>query len=366
MTYSYNKGIKIINGIQVGYLQFINLRYLFTTDWKNLPYLIEDNVIYCIVNEVNGKCYVGQARNFYNRMIGHNGYTFNHFNGYKDYCINGGNKVLYRAIKKYHSINFTVFILEECDIVDILDEREKYWIKLLRTCIYDDICNGYNMSMGGEDRSWLNTEEVQKRALETKAKKYNGDPCSQLHTDIANMHRDQKCLELYGVTFENILQNSEIRKKALETKTKNGDGDCMYMCHTDESQLKAINTRIERYGRSDGLLNSKESKAKAFQTRIINSIWDRINELNSKGIDITPVSYYYLWFTKDYTWKVNNKLIQIHITSITDRLYDDPPIYEHEDWDEPWTELFRWFDDQDNWTDITSNKLIPSDLIRWR
>ena len=41
----------------------------------------------------------------------------------------GSGKILKDAIKKYGRDNFTVEILENCKTKELLNDREKYWIK---------------------------------------------------------------------------------------------------------------------------------------------------------------------------------------------------------------------------------------------
>lgn len=104
------------------------------------------NVIYIIQNLINGKSYIGQAKWFYGRLVA-NG-SFSHYSTYVSYCKSKDNdRVLYRALDKYKSRNFDVSILE-FTTKDLMNERECFWIRELKTCIYDLNCNGYNMTWG--------------------------------------------------------------------------------------------------------------------------------------------------------------------------------------------------------------------------
>lgn len=53
---------------------------------------------------------------------------------------------LYSAMRKYGIGNFSISVLEECDN-QIIDEREKFFIRKLMTRTYE---NGYNMTEGGD------------------------------------------------------------------------------------------------------------------------------------------------------------------------------------------------------------------------
>lgn len=90
--------------------------------------------IYKITNLVNGKVYVGQSTNIPTRWRRHRAEVNNPNNDYP----------LYRAMRKYGLENFSFEIIEECS-KELLDSRERYWIKTL-----DSYYNGYNQTSGGQ------------------------------------------------------------------------------------------------------------------------------------------------------------------------------------------------------------------------
>lgn len=91
--------------------------------------------IYCIENKVNGKKYIGQSVNIYNRWSDERRLLNKDEDAWNIY--------LQRAWNKYGEINFSFNIIERCEESQ-LDEREKYWIKY-----YDTFNSGYNMTIGG-------------------------------------------------------------------------------------------------------------------------------------------------------------------------------------------------------------------------
>ena len=93
--------------------------------------------IYKIVNLVNGKIYVGQSINIQKRWYQHK----------SDYNKEGGCPILYAAIRKYGIENFSFEVIEECSL-ELLDEKEKYWISQMNTLNP----NGYNIALGGAAR----------------------------------------------------------------------------------------------------------------------------------------------------------------------------------------------------------------------
>ena len=94
--------------------------------------------IYCFKNLINGKRYVGQSIDIYQRYEQHI-WRLDHKYFKRE------NKHLIYAWHKYGSENFEFTILEECKIEE-LDDREKYWI-----AYYDARRTGYNGTDGGKD-----------------------------------------------------------------------------------------------------------------------------------------------------------------------------------------------------------------------
>ncbi len=88
-------------------------------------------VIYLITCKVNGKIYVGSAKNFYKR-----------YNGYKcTYVFE--NRLLARAMRKHGFDQFEFSILEKVSNGSVLTEREQYYIDELKACQRDI---GYNVA----------------------------------------------------------------------------------------------------------------------------------------------------------------------------------------------------------------------------
>lgn len=95
--------------------------------------------IYRIINIINGKCYVGKSIDIEFRWK-------QHLRDIDDNCL------IHRAMKKYGIENFILEIVEECN-GDMLNNREKYWIKYYDCCILDGDNKGYNMTRGGDGLS---------------------------------------------------------------------------------------------------------------------------------------------------------------------------------------------------------------------
>ena len=103
--------------------------------------------IYKIENKINHHIYIGQSVHIYNR------WKYHKYEGHwKD-------NYLYNAFKKYGIENFDFSIIEKTlPNKEILNEREKYWIKY-----YNSYKNGYNLTEGGDSstiKRLLTEEEI--------------------------------------------------------------------------------------------------------------------------------------------------------------------------------------------------------------
>lgn len=84
----------------------------------------KESGIYSIRNLINNKCYIGQAKKVYNRLINHKSELLNNKHE---------NTHLQRSFNKNGSNNFDFKVLEYCDIKN-LTEREKYFISIEKEC----------------------------------------------------------------------------------------------------------------------------------------------------------------------------------------------------------------------------------------
>ena len=108
--------------------------------------------IYQIVNDINNKIYIG-ATNFPLETR-----FKQHFEESKR--ERAKNRPLYKAICEYGIEHFHIELIEE---TDNLDEREIYWIKKKQTAN-----KGYNISLGGKGKKFVDDEIVIKTYRENK------------------------------------------------------------------------------------------------------------------------------------------------------------------------------------------------------
>lgn len=119
---------------------------------------IEGSGIYCFENIVNGKKYIGQADNLKHRTGHHRSFLRGGYDG----CT-----ALQNSWNKYGEENFKIYVVEEC-IVELLSDKEIYWIKELHTHVSE---NGLNISWGGDAfmRGRNHTEESKKKISENSS-----------------------------------------------------------------------------------------------------------------------------------------------------------------------------------------------------
>jgi len=145
--------------------------------------------IYKITNNINGKVYIGKT----NKTI---------MKRFKKHCedsLKYKERPLYRAFNKYGIKSFSINEIEECN-PNIVNEREKYWIEY-----YNSFKNGYNATLGGDGKSYLDYDLIYKTYKEiksiTETAKIIG--CSKDSVKIV--------LENYNVSQKEILNNVKIK-----------------------------------------------------------------------------------------------------------------------------------------------------------
>lgn len=94
-------------------------------------------LIYKATNKINGKCYIGQTKNFERRQ--------------KEHLRKNNCPKFMRAMNKYGKENFEWTFLKENLTLDEANYWEEYYIRE-----FDSINNGYNIKFGGDNHTWTN------------------------------------------------------------------------------------------------------------------------------------------------------------------------------------------------------------------
>ena len=102
--------------------------------------------IYKITNDINDKVYVGKTENSLDKR-------------FAEHCKDSQKREeekrpLYAAMRKYGIEHFSIELIEECDI-EVVALREQYWIGF-----YKGYTEGYNATLGGDGKAYINREEL--------------------------------------------------------------------------------------------------------------------------------------------------------------------------------------------------------------
>lgn len=169
--------------------------------------------IYLITNDVNSKVYVGQTIQTLKKR----------FNGHCCYSKSDRSSNMYikRAIHKYGRDKFHITLIEECPI-DLLNEREKYWISF-----YNSYNKGYNLTKGGQESTNFHrledTIDIKKfeqyilefKPLATEVAKHFGISKCSVYNLIKRIGNPNLVLNSYnprkGKTIEDIDKNELIK-----------------------------------------------------------------------------------------------------------------------------------------------------------
>lgn len=103
--------------------------------------------VYKICNTVNDKVYIGATHYDLERRLSEHKREAN-----KNHRRN---RCLYQAMNQYGTDQFYIEPIEECPNDDTLYEREQYWVGF-----YDSYRNGYNGTLGGVGKAYVDCDSV--------------------------------------------------------------------------------------------------------------------------------------------------------------------------------------------------------------
>lgn len=149
--------------------------------------------IYKITNDINEKIYVGKTERTVEER-------------FKEHCKDYSKptcevRPLYRAMNKYGVEHFHIELVEETDNPE---EREKYWIEY-----YGSFKNGYNATLGGDGKSYLDYELIYNTYLKTKNIKETARLCDCCEDSVSQV------LSNYKVPQSKIEYNRIVNRKAV-------------------------------------------------------------------------------------------------------------------------------------------------------
>jgi len=169
--------------------------------------------IYQIKNKINEKKYIGKTeKTIQSRWSSH--------------CKNAKNNVnryLYDAMNKYGINNFSVDMIEVCEDVRTLNEREKYWINFYKTTNKEF---GYNMQEGGTGGAQpyeIRMRAGKKISIKNTGKKRTDEfkiQCSKRMIGDKNPAKRLEVREKIGSTLKRKYLSGELVSSWKTMKTK--------------------------------------------------------------------------------------------------------------------------------------------------
>ena len=171
-------------------------------------------VLYSIKNLLDGRYYIGQCIDFYDRFVSN-----------KMWSHKIGNQYIDNSIRFHGASNFEVQIIYEDLNQDELNYYESRFIKLMHTWDSDDYWKMHHK----------------------RYKQYNQLPGGYDHN-----------------------RYTELAYLSIRYREEYGDGDSAYMMHSDESYRKSAETRTKLYGSPNACCNTPEARMKADETNRAN------------------------------------------------------------------------------------------------
>ncbi len=188
---------------------------------------VEKGKIYKITNKETGLIYIGCTISSLKKRFREHLYR----------CFKTDYKSkLYNSIKKYGVENFTIELIEECEL-SVIYETEKKYVEL-----YDSYKNGLNSTIGGEGcLGYTHSPEIRKKISE--------------NTKNGNSHKGKTYEELYG-------DNADVEREKRRLSVKNGWEDM-----SDDDKNKRINN-----------LRNAVHKNSKYGVELVREIKQKINE----------------------------------------------------------------------------------------
>ena len=184
--------------------------------------------IYQIINDINGKIYVGKTEQSIEKR-------------FKEHCLDAfrdrnEKRPLYSAMRKYGIEHFHVELIEETDNPN---EREIFWIEQKRS-----FKQGYNATLGGDGKKYIDYDLV----IITYQK-------------LQNISNTAKELNISPDSVHNILIQNNIFIKPSEDVMKENYSKAVHMYDLEDNYLRSFISSHDaaRYMIENHLTNCKHS-----------------------------------------------------------------------------------------------------------
>jgi group I intron endonuclease len=241
--------------------------------------------IYCIMNKINNKKYIGSSISLYYRL-----------NRHKSDLINNKHKNphLQNSWNKYGKENFECFIIEYCK-EDILNKREEYFI---------NIFGDYNCSKFDNGRLIISEESKKKMSITKKRMFKNKELIPNRRISIEQFSLDGDFIRRFD-----SIKNASILTNISESQL----GRCLNNTYKTAGgfQWKYTNSdiKIEKY-----IKNKKDNSflnKKVYMIDLLNNIKYIFNNIKecAKYFNVTPqVIMYVIHKSKNNIYKKNYKI----------------------------------------------------------
>lgn len=256
---------------------------------ENAKIISEFPGIYLIINDINGKKYVGQSINLRKRLIKH----------CERCCHKRFDNPLYRAILKYGLDNFSfeiLDILETTDFTSAKKELDKLEFKYISK--YDTYNSGYNQTLGGDGGilGYKMTDE-QKLHVSKNSKETANDGRNRIWVyDIETKLYHLFISSVYAEKYFNIPANQFrkhgrlIRKRYMSARTEKdlkelvSDYKNKKSLHIGTFEIKVDKNTFMNIYNSYSLVKDRIKHLGVCKKTYYNYVHRYLNEINNAGL----------------------------------------------------------------------------------
>lgn len=204
--------------------------------------------IYKITNKLNNKIYIGKdessSPNYY-----------------------GSGKLIRRAIEKYGLSSFTKEVIEEVEDRDLLQEREKFWIKEFNST---NLKTGYNISSGGDGGDTISNnpdkEEIVSKISNTlKGRVFTEEHIQNLRKNHPRLKMNQKNIDKERWLANIRVSHAKRKGKTLEQIVGEEEAKRIKKVLKEERAKRSylFNQKVGKYDKQGNLLTIYNSQQEA-------------------------------------------------------------------------------------------------------
>lgn len=232
--------------------------------------------IYKITNQLNGKIYIGKTEdaNPEERWKEHQ-------HDYKRRKM--GKRPLYDAMNKYGVDSFIFQVIDEENDSEKLCQLERHYIEKYRTYIGFDDCNGYNATLGGDGKSYLNLDEKEVIRIHEENNYIAGRTAKYFQVDPDTIKKILKKYNVHWLTTDEITKFKYMEQYGGLVQYDNLTNRIVtiYDSPADAVKKNGYNTKTLRIAANQ---NWRSSRAYGYD-------WFRLNELPEEYKPLLDIYY---------------------------------------------------------------------------